>query len=237
MPDMARVAEFCIAEGCKKKGRARGWCDAHYARWRKGQDMDAPIKYRDEVRLCSWEGCSRPHSSKGFCSLHYYRNSAGKSMDEPPLQRIPGGGICKVEGCERPWRSRQYCGTHYERWRRGQDIEAPITSPFAELHWYAWRENKNGYVTRQGRVDGKTIAQSQHRFVMEQELGRELFRHENVHHLNGIRNDNRIENLELWSTSQPSGQRVSDKTAWALEWLATYMTREELLAWVDGLPG
>jgi hypothetical protein len=62
----------------------------------------------------------------------------------------------------------------------------------------------------------------EHVVVMSEMLGRPLLPHENVHHRNGVRDDNRPENLELWSTFQPPGQRVRDKIVWARQILELY---------------
>lgn len=85
--------------------------------------------------------------------------------------------------------------------------------------------DKQGYV-RQFAPDhpranmGRYV--KQHHLVMERHLGRLLLPGENVHHRNGDRSDNRIENLELWVSHQPSGQRVEDLLEWAHEIISRY---------------
>jgi hypothetical protein len=85
-----------------------------------------------------------------------------------------------------------------------------------------WKGGKsidlNGYVII--RTNNKYV--KEHRYVYEQHYGITLTPNQNIHHINGDRLDNRIENLELWDTSQPSGQRVEDKISFYFELVEKY---------------
>ena len=119
---------------------------------------------------------------------------------------------------------RELCGTCYKRALRAGDIEV-ADDDIRVVTGTGWLSH--GYWCVQVPPEHKRLAPGQHsigehRLVMAVHLGRPLSADEQVHHVNGNRLDNRIENLELWSTSHPSGQRVEDKVAWAVKIIRRY---------------
>ena len=161
---------------------------------------------------CSVSGCPNRTLAKRLCGSHYRR----MQRHGDPLARVepryPQGPPCRADGCERPSRARGYCSRHYERVRRTGEV-----GPAGLLRGA-------GYLSEEGyrviSVVGRPVFQ--HRWVMEQVLDRRLRRDEVVHHKNGMKLDNRPENLELCVKRHPPGQRVVDLVVWAREILAQY---------------
>ena len=160
---------------------------------------------------CNQPDCGGAVIARLLCRWHY-------------RERLRDGRICAVEGCARPFHVQDVCLLHYKRWKTNgrYHLEPRNLGPSDVLEGFV-RVKHGGYVRLAShRSDGKVTRVMEHRALMERAIGRPLLEHENVHHVNGVRDDNRLENLELWSSSQPSGQRVADKVAWAREILALY---------------
>jgi hypothetical protein len=168
---------------------------------------------------CLFDGCGRKPFRRGFCVWHTKQRYLGRPLT--PIQTYEsnaGGRLCSFEGCDRKSICVGLCNAHSNQKRRGETLR-PLR--VQNDRWF----DDDGYVMiykpdhPNARKSGSI---SEHKFVMSEMLGRALLPHENVHHKNGGRADNRPENLELWTRSQPAGQRVVDRVEWAKEILRTY---------------
>ena len=120
-------------------------------------------------------------------------------------------GLTRSCGCYRDEVNRKMCvkrrGQKSPLWKGGRFVDK---SGYVRLHNPSHPNcDKKGYV-------------AEHVLVMSNFLKRPLEKGELVHHKNGVKNDNRIENLELWSVSHPTGQRVTDLIDAAIEFLSRY---------------
>jgi hypothetical protein len=93
--------------------------------------------------------------------------------------------------------------------RRYYDHKSPVGSTILQASGYVLVKVPEGYPTRTS-ISASGRWMPEHRYAMEQHLGRFLGPAEEVHHLDGNRGHNSIENLELWKKSQPAGVRAAD---------------------------
>lgn len=230
----------CTIDGCENRGNIRhGFCNLHYRRWRRHGDPlgGGPMQDREKwvspvtekpERQCSVAGCTRTLLAQGLCSAHYGRwqrwgDPLGGGPDRKPASE-QGREKCFTEGCGKHATTKGFCCGHYARLMKGGDTTTPLTRQNISKP-YSMRMS-SGYIVHKDRdnelAGSKNGYVLEHREVMSKKLGRLVRKDELVHHINGKRDDNRPENLELFYKGHPPGQRPEDLVAWAYEIIALY---------------
>jgi hypothetical protein len=192
------------------------------APWRVTRQVGSPKP------LCSVAECKNLSDGlHGLCKAHQGRVVRGIQVDLPIQPRRPAAGLqCSVQSCESEAVAKGLCALHSCRSRQGRPLEAPRRlrrRPGQRL------ARADGYVdlvvpanTSGAKQDGRLNRlplMLEHRFVMQQHLGRPLLATETVHHRDSDKTNNSLDNLELWGGRHGKGGRLQDNLMAAIDLL------------------
>jgi len=243
----------CSSTDCERPSYCKTLCQRHYEQQNDGKPL-TPIraKLKQQPAECTVVGCARTPKVRGLCGMHNYRVETYGDAGGPDSWRRSN---CQVDGCTRPHQAHGYCATHLRRQQLygahdGRWMPQQCRTPGCEKVALSPRSRhaKGRCVAcylgdwldeyQAARITAKRNPQGYeyvgvnkqnylvHRLVMERALVRELMPFESPHHKNGIRHDNTLANLELWTKPQPAGQRPEDLVAWVVDFYPELVAAE-----------
>lgn len=180
---------LCSIPGCGRPRWARGWCNTHYAAWRR--NGDPLIDRRPRKGRCSIPGCNRLHKGHGLCDLHYQRLKFRRDLLAPVRHEIDISECIIDEQTAR-----------IPLWSKDGQIHAWALidkEDFAWLNQWHWTITPRGYVNRRVTIGiNKQTTIYMHRQILGLPHGDP---HE-ADHINRNKLDNRRVNLRIVTRGQ-----------------------------------
>ena len=153
--------------------------------------------------LCTIAGCTNPHYGRGYCSCHWqrWRRHGDPCAGARFRTWAVLGMTCILRDCDRPRKARGFCSMHYHRVSRHGEpgLAERLHCPNGEGSIF---NNGYRYIAKRG----------EHRIVWEQHYG-PIPTGKVIHHENGDKLDNRIENLMLMSRADHQSYHRRKRTA------------------------
>ncbi len=220
----------CSVEGCNKPRDRKGWCSMHYTRMHNHGELGPAEAFQPEKVALTCEHCSKDFEmtagryrvavkffgGRKYCTRTCWKEALAIEALERPAPTFECAQCKKVVARKRTPKTGQY---NLQPKFCGRECASLAGKHNAGLPLHV--KQRDGYIlVCQGGRRAKYVPQ--HRIVMERAIDRPLRKEETVHHKNGQRDDNRIENLELWNSRHGKGQRVSDKIEFCAGFLREY---------------
>lgn len=117
--------KLCSVPDCHRVAVTRGWCQAHYLRWRRtGKTDDLRRVGEKRNTICEVAGCDRIAITRGLCSTHYGRlKRTGRVDADRRIGARPSPRECSVDKCSAIATERGWCHGHYLRWVRLGELQ------------------------------------------------------------------------------------------------------------------
>lgn len=220
----------CSVEGCERPSAEDRYCKGHRQRLLRGTPVGGPFVCEEPVsKVCQADDCGRVRAYRHFCDAHHRRSKEGRMDDPIQTRRTYTKNECEISGCSSKIKAIGLCSLHYQRRIEGRPMDSP---PRWSVGMGRWPDPK-GYMycvvpsdtpgAKPVKGNGLVSCMLEHRYVMQQHLGRPLRgRSEQVHHKDGNRSNNNVNNLELKVGAHGSGISITDGAIAHIAYLEMY---------------